>query len=126
MTDYPPTKDLRKIGTYPSLIPSGGGFLYDKVLEYRVWVHPKNGDNFYKAFATYKEAESYSSKTPGAESPLVLVLQKKGHWASQKENVVAVGEEDRITEWYPEWLPDRKYSEARLRTILRKRPKKTI
>ncbi len=52
-SDYPVAVDLDKVGKYPALTKSGGGFVYDDVLEYRVWVHPE-GDDYYDAFATHE------------------------------------------------------------------------
>jgi hypothetical protein len=39
-TNYPNVINPSKVGTYPALVKSGGGYFYDEVLEYRVWVHP--------------------------------------------------------------------------------------
>ena len=33
---YPPAAYPEKVGTYPALCHSGGGYFYDDVLEYRV------------------------------------------------------------------------------------------
>ena len=79
---FPIAVDADLIGEYPAQTKSGGGYFYDAVLEYRVWVHPHDGgedlydgDDYYCAFATFEEASAYSRETAGAEQPLVLVRQ---------------------------------------------------
>jgi hypothetical protein len=73
---YPVAIDPTKVGTYPALTKSGGGYFYDDVLEYRVWITPPaGGADHYQAFPTYEEAEEFARKTSGAEKPLVLVRQ---------------------------------------------------
>jgi hypothetical protein len=107
-----------RVGQYPVLVKSGGGYLYDKVLEYRVWVH--DIVDHFRAFKTYEEALRYSRKTPGAEEPLALVLQKPGHWVwlDEKHGSVEIGKTERIAEWKVEWLLDHKYSKAKLAKVL--------
>ncbi len=43
MSKYPNAKDPDLVGTYPALVKSGGGYVWDEVLEYRVWCHPEIG-----------------------------------------------------------------------------------
>ena len=64
---YPDAVDLEKVGSYPSVVGAGGGFVWDEVLEYRVWCHPErgapdeeDGSDYYYVFATYAEALAYS------------------------------------------------------------------
>jgi len=71
---YPVAIDPGKVGDYPALAKSGAGYVYDEVLEYRVWINA-DGDDYYHAFATFEDADDYSDKTEGAEEPIVLVLQ---------------------------------------------------
>ena len=33
----------RRVGSFPAATKSGGGYFYDEVLEYRVWLHPERG-----------------------------------------------------------------------------------
>ncbi len=102
---YPIAINPEKVGSYPALTKSGAGYFYDEVLEYRVWCHGVNDG--VKAFATYEEAEKFSSKRKKAESPLVLVLQKE--WVDEPEEGVLVHmKTERITEWLPEWLKEHK------------------
>lgn len=82
MAIYPAVKDPDLVGTYPGSAKAGGGYVWDAVLEYRVWCHPERGasdlndrNDYYYAFETYEEALAFSEETPGAETPLALVLQ---------------------------------------------------
>lgn len=117
-SQYPAAVDFGKVGTYPAFVRSGGGFFYDEVLEYRVWVHPAGKDVFYEAFATYEEAKEFSQSTPDAEIPLVLVYQEEyidepdeGHYVHLKE--------PRLTEWKPEWLEGTKGTKKNIAAFLK-------
>ena len=79
---YPDVVDPDLVGTYPALVPAGSGFVWDDVLEYRVWCHPERGapdldegNDYYLPFATYAEAVAFSQATEGAEEPLALIRQ---------------------------------------------------
>lgn len=79
---YPDVADASLVGTYSVLARAGGGYVWDDVLEYRVWCHPErgapddqNGSDYYFAFATYDEAAAFSENTQGADEPLALVRQ---------------------------------------------------
>jgi putative acetyltransferase len=106
MTTYPAIKDAALVGTYPGHTKSGGGFVWDAVLEYRVWCHPERGapvlegndGDYYYAFETYEEAMEFSKTMAGAEEPLALILQEEyisepapGEYVHMKEQ--------RMTEW---------------------------
>lgn len=107
---YPIAADPSRVGTYAATAFAGGGFVWDEVLEYRVWCHPENGaedtddgNDYYYAFATYEEALTRSQSTAGAGKPLALILQKEyidepsdGHYVHVKES--------RVTEWPVEFL----------------------
>jgi hypothetical protein len=102
---YPDVLDPSRVGTYPALAKAGGGFVWDAVLEYRVWCHPENGapdeDNgsdYFYCFATYAEALAFSQKTRGAEEPLALVLQREYISEPEPGHYIHV-QEERITEW---------------------------
>lgn len=78
----PAVLDPSKVGRYPALAGAGGGYVWDEVLEYRVWCHPhdgapdlENGSDYFYAFATYEEALAFSEQEPGTEAPLALILQ---------------------------------------------------
>ena len=103
--EYPSVLDPALVGSYPALAKAGGGFVWDEVLEYRVWCHPErgaedlaDGSDYYYAFETQAEAQQFSNATQGAEEPLALVLQREyidepepGEYLHKKE--------ERVTEW---------------------------
>ena len=101
----PPATDPEKVGTYPALAKAGGGYVWDEVLEYRVWCHPERGakgldqaNDYYFAFGTCEEAEDFADRTPGAEAPLALVLQREFIDEPEPGQFAHVRAE-RVTEW---------------------------
>lgn len=110
MNRYPKAIDEQMVGEYPVLAKAGGGYVWDEVLEYRVWCHPENGaedlengDDYYYAFSNYEEAQEFSSKINGTEEPIVLILQKEYIDEPEIDKYIHVKEE-RITEWRVDWL----------------------
>ena len=107
---FPEVLDPARVGEYPALAKSGGGYVWDAVLEYRVWCHPENGasdeaeggDYFY-AFSSYSDALEFSLETEGAEEPLALVLQNEFIDEPEPGEYVHV-KEPRVTEWPVEFL----------------------
>ena len=70
--NYPDVVDPTLVGTYPASAQAGGGYVWDHVLEYRVWCYPErgaadleDGNDYYFAFATYPEAWAFSQRTWG-------------------------------------------------------------
>src|SRR5690606_28484188 len=110
MTEYPKVKDANLIGEYPGLVKAGGGYVWDDVLEYRVWCHShdgapdtEDGDDYYYVFATYEEALAFSKANQGCEEPLALVLQEE--YIDEPEPGIYVHvKERRLTEWPVEFL----------------------
>lgn len=105
MENYPQVKNPELIGTYPGVVYSGGGLVWDEVLEYRVWCHPlegapdeEEGNDYYYVFATYEEALKYSESNKGTEEPLALVLQKEYISEPEPGNYIHI-KKNRITEW---------------------------
>ncbi len=101
---YPEVINKDQIGNCPSLVKSGGGYVWDEVLEYRVWCYPEDGaedievgDDYYYVFATYGEAFDFYRMTNGAEEPVVLILQKEYIDEPEPGKFIYVKEE-RITE----------------------------
>ena len=108
--EYPPALDPAKVGEYPAVVKAGGGYVWDAVLEYRVWCHPHDGaedpdgdGSDYYVLETYAEALAFSRSTKGAEEPLALVLQREyidepepGRYAHVKK--------ERLAEWPVEFL----------------------
>ena len=81
-SSYPDALEPGLVGTYPALAKAGGGYVWDDVLEYRVWCHPErgapnieDGNDYYYAFATHAEAVAFFESTEGAEEPLALIRQ---------------------------------------------------
>jgi hypothetical protein len=40
---FPDAIHAEDVGSYPALVGAGGGYVWDAVLEYRVWLHPERG-----------------------------------------------------------------------------------
>lgn len=102
-TDYPAVLDPSAVGEYEPLTKSGGGYVWDEVLEYRVWCHPKRGTDFYYAFASFREALEFSQRTRGAEKPLALILQRE-YIDEPRPGVLVHVKKPRITEWPVKFL----------------------
>ena len=107
---YPDAVDPTLVGQYPARTKSGGGYVWDEVLEYRVWCHPErgapdreSGSDYYYAFATYAEALAFSEETEGAEAPLALIRQLE-YVDEHKPGEYRHVKEPRITEWPVEFL----------------------
>jgi putative acetyltransferase len=108
--DYPAVLDPAQVGEYPACAHAGGGYVWDAVLEYRVWCHPERGaedlaegSDYYYAFETGEEALAFARDTPGAEEPLALVLQEEYLDEPEPGQYVHVRRQ-RITEWPVEFL----------------------
>ena len=41
--EYPEVLAPDLVGTYTASAKAGGGYVWDEVLEYRVWCHPERG-----------------------------------------------------------------------------------
>ena len=102
---YPEVLDPSLVGTYPAVTKAGGGYVWDEVLEYRVWCCPskgaedlEGGSDYYYAFTSYAEAIEFSKQTAGADEPLALILQREFIDEPQPEHYIHKKEE-RITEW---------------------------
>jgi len=110
MSKYPSAKYPSEVGNYPAVVGAGGGYVWDDVLEYRVWCHPhdgapdtEDGNDYYYVFETYEEAQRFSLETAGAEKPLALILQKE--YIEEPETGKFIHRiEERLTEWSPEFL----------------------
>jgi putative acetyltransferase len=111
---YPDAHDPSLVGTYPAAAHTGGGYVWDAVLEYRVWCHPERGaadlaegNDYYYPFATYQEALDFSENNEGTEEPLALVLQEEFIDEPEAGQYVHV-KERRITEWPVSFIARRK------------------
>ncbi|WP_324680665.1 hypothetical protein [Hymenobacter sp. GOD-10R] len=114
---FPAAVDVSKLGTYPARTFSGGGYFYDEVLEYRVWVYTPPQGEYFRAFATYASAVRFAHQTAGAQAPCVLVRQHEYVDEPEAGTFVKVHTE-RLTEWQPEWLAGSKRSATRLEQFL--------
>ena len=129
-SQFPVAIDLKKVGEYPGGVFSGGGYFYDDVLEYRVWIHPEaggedkfDGNDYFHAFATYEEAFEFSKKAKGSEDPIVLVLQKE--WINEPEPGKFLHKKgERMTEWLVDWLKDHKRNKNSIPNFLKQKNKK--
>ncbi len=124
MKDYPKVKDPALVGEYPGLVKSGGGYVWDEVLEYRVWCHPivgapdtEEGDDYYYVFETYEEALDYSQSNQGCEEPLALVLQEEYIDEIEAGKYVHV-KKQRLTEWPVVFLARPKRTETTIPDFL--------
>ncbi|MBM7518643.1 hypothetical protein [Nocardioides nitrophenolicus] len=102
---FPTAVEPDKVGTYPATAHAGGGYVWDEVLEYRVWCHPdqgaddtSDGDDYFYAFSTYEDALAHSEATIGAEPPLALVRQRE-YIDETGDGAFRHVERERITEW---------------------------
>lgn len=107
---YPDVLDPALVGSYPASAMSGGGYVWDAVLEYRVWCHPErgaedleDGSDYYYSFASFVEAQGFAESTVGAEKPLALIVQEEyidepspGEYRHVKKR--------RVAEWHVEYL----------------------
>jgi hypothetical protein len=60
MKRYPTASDPKKVGKYPALAGAGGGYVWDEVLEYRVWCQVKGeSDCFQREYISEEEAGKY-------------------------------------------------------------------
>jgi hypothetical protein len=108
---FPPAVDPEKVGQYPAVAGAGGGYVWDEVLEYRVWCHPKDGgDDYYFAYVSYEEAREASESLRNSddsiaqvEEPLALIFQRE-HINEPKPGVYEHVKVERIAEWPPELL----------------------
>jgi len=102
---YPSVLAPELIGTYDAAAKAGGGYVWDEVLEYRVWCHPEDGapdeadgNDYFYVFATCEEALTFSRSNEGTEEPLALVLQRE-YIDEPSPGVYVHVREERITEW---------------------------
>jgi hypothetical protein len=107
---YPTVLAPDLVGTYDALAKAGGGYVWDEVLEYRVWCHPERGapdeaegDDYYYVFVTYEEALEFSRANEGTEEPLALVLQREYIDEPSPGKYVHVRAE-RVAEWSVSFL----------------------
>ncbi|RNC79704.1 MAG: GCN5 family acetyltransferase [Balneola sp.] len=107
---YPEVKNSSEVGNYPAKVFAGGGFVWDEVLEYRVWCHPEQGaqnkfegDDYFYAFDNFEDALEFSKSTKGTVEPIALILQREYIDEPESGEYIHIKKE-RITEWPVEFL----------------------
>ncbi|GAA0932694.1 hypothetical protein [Virgisporangium aurantiacum] len=107
---YPDASEPARVGSYPAVAAAGGGYVWDAVLEYRVWFSPARGaddlaggGDYYFAFVTFADAQAASRERPGADQPLALVLQRE-YIEETEPGCYRHVREQRVTEWPVEFL----------------------
>ena len=115
--ELPKAIDKERVGKYPALCGAGAGYFWDLVLEYRLWIHPKSGSDYYYAFGTMEETvsmkECLESEIESGieedihhiEEPLVLILQVE-HINEPESGVFEHIRKPRICEWHTKFLSD--------------------
>ncbi len=103
MARYPTAVDPKRVGKYPALAGAGGGYVWDCVLEYRVWCQATGESDHFYAFATYPKALAFSKRTKGADEPLALILQTEYISEPTARKYVHI-KKPRNTEWPLEFL----------------------
>ena len=110
MSIFPAVLSPELVGTYEASAKAGGGYVWDEVLEYRVWCYPRDGasdlhggTDYYYAFEKYDQALDFLNATPGAQEPLALILQKE-YIDESEPGVFKHMKEKRIAEWPVEFL----------------------
>jgi putative acetyltransferase len=102
---HPPVLDPSRVGAYPPQAYAGGGYVWDEVLEYRVWCYPGHGaqdlcdgSDYFYAFDSHELAHSFANQTAGAQAPIALVLQRE-YIDEPEEGCYFHVRQERITEW---------------------------
>lgn len=106
----PHASEPEKVGSYPAEAAAGGGYVWDEVLEYRVWCHLRDGadditdgSDYFYAFATFEEAQAAAKRLAGAAEPLALILQRE-YIEELRPGVYRHMKQSRTTEWPVEFL----------------------
>lgn len=123
-TPPPSVLDADLVGSFEAETFAGGGYVWDEVLEYRVWMCPENGaadefdgNDYFQAFASYEEASAYHQSTKGSDEPIALVLQRE-HIDEPEDGVYELVRESRVTEWPLEFLARPRRDEAIVQAFL--------
>lgn len=102
---HPDVLDRSKVGEYPARAFAGGGYVWDEVLEYRVWCSPADGaedlaagSDYFWAYPTFEEASAVSQSVAGASEPLALVLQRE-YIDEMPDGTYRHVINERVTEW---------------------------
>ncbi|PKG98355.1 hypothetical protein [Paraglaciecola sp. MB-3u-78] len=73
--NYPPVDNTSLVGTFEARAKAGGGYVWDTVLEYRVWCSTSDGapdlyegNDYYYVFETCEDTLDFSKKNLGCET----------------------------------------------------------
>lgn len=122
-SNYPLADEPEKVGAFPAEVSSGGGYFFDKVLEYRVWVRNKDRSLDIYSFATYEEALRFRNQSEGAEFPLALVYQAEYIAEPEVGEFVHI-KQPRMAEWQVKWLLGNRRNETSIDNFLKANVKK--
>ncbi len=107
---YPPVENRELVGTFAASAKAGGGYVWDAVLEYRVWCYPREGArdrhdgcDYFHAFDCCSDAFEFFQATQGAQEPLALIRQDEYIDEPEEGRYVHV-RNVRIAEWPVEFL----------------------
>ena len=110
VTKSPKALNADLVGTYSALAKSGGGYVWDAVLEYRVWCYPhdgaedlEDGSDYYYAFETFEGAVEFANQTAGTRKPVALIRQEE-YIDEPEPGIYSHIKDHRITEWPVEFL----------------------
>jgi hypothetical protein len=103
---YPTVMNPELVGTYEPSAYAGGGYVWDEVLEYRVWCQPEqgapdvaDGSDYYYPFESYEEALAFSEATEGVEEPVALILQREYIDETEPDVYVCTGPRHGVHQW---------------------------
>jgi len=121
---YPAVESRSRVGSFPAEAKAGGGYVWDAVLEYRVWCHPEEGaadlykgEDYFYPFETYEDALAFSQATKGSEEPLALIRQDEYIDEPEPGRFIHV-RQTRIAEWPVEFLNRPKRSKSTIPSFL--------
>lgn len=100
---HPTVSDPALVGSYDARANAGGGYFWDRVLEYRVWFDTDRGDRF-RAFARCEDAEAWAREFQPSPPVLALVHQVESVRGPTEEGAYEIVREPRNAEWHVAWL----------------------
>jgi hypothetical protein len=105
LSRLPATSQPSRVGRWPATVPTGGGELWDSVLEYRVRA-PGTTHAKLHAFATHAAAEAFAAAHPAA-SPIVALVRQANWFLPDATGRLARHRGERLSEWDPTDLAGR-------------------
>ncbi|MEM6797628.1 MAG: GCN5 family acetyltransferase [Acidobacteriota bacterium] len=121
---YPAVLDSQKVGSYDARACAGGGLVWDEVLEYRVWMHLRDGaedaeegNDYFYAFDSYAAALEWSADQEGAQAPLALILQRE-FIDEPRPGCYSHVKKERVAEWPVSFLSRPRRTESTIPDFL--------